>query len=48
MEVCSAMSSWTRSGSRCSALRGFTQALRSVPLTNDVEPFSTFRPYRGD
>lgn len=29
-------------------LRGFTQALRSVPLTNDVEPFSTFRPYRGD
>ena len=29
-------------------LRGFTQALRSIPLTNDVEPFSTFRPYRGD
>ena len=29
-------------------LSGFTQALRSVPLTNDVEPFSTFRPYRGD
>lgn len=29
-------------------LRGFAQALRSVPLTNDVEPFSTFRPYRGD
>lgn len=28
-------------------LSGFTQALRSVPLTNDVEPFSTFRPYRG-
>ena len=29
-------------------LSGFTQALRSVPLTNDVEPFSTFKPYRGD
>ena len=29
-------------------LGGFAQALRSVPLTNDVEPFSTFRPYRGD
>lgn len=29
-------------------LRGFTQALRSIPLTNDIEPFSTFRPYRGD
>ena len=29
-------------------LRGFTQALRSVPLSNDIEPFSTFRPYRGD
>ena len=28
-------------------LSGFTQALRSVPLTNDIEPFSTFRPYRG-
>ena len=29
-------------------LKGFTQALRSVPLSNDIEPFSTFRPYRGD
>ena len=29
-------------------LRGFSQALRSVPLTNDIEPFSIFRPYRGD
>jgi hypothetical protein len=29
-------------------LRGFTQPLRSVRLTNDIEPFSTFRPYRGD
>ena len=29
-------------------LRGFTQPLRSVPLTNDIEPFSTFTPYRGD
>ncbi len=27
---------------------GFTRALRSVPLTNDIEPFSTFKPYRGD
>ena len=23
------------------------QALRAVKLTNDVEPFSTFRPWRG-
>ena len=30
------------------SLRSFTEALRSVPLTNDIEPFSTFRPYRGD
>ena len=29
-------------------LSGFTQPLRSVKLTNDIEPFSTFRPYRGD
>ena len=29
-------------------LRSFTQPLRSVRLTNDIEPFSTFRPYRGD
>ena len=29
-------------------LSGFTQALRAVPLSNDIEPFSTFRPYRGD
>ena len=24
------------------------QALRAVPLTNDVEPFSRFEPYRGE
>ena len=24
------------------------RALRAVRLTNDVEPFSTFRPWRGD
>ena len=29
-------------------LRSFTQPLRSIRLTNDIEPFSTFRPYRGD
>ncbi len=29
-------------------LSGFTQALRAVPLTNDIEPFATFRPYRSD
>ena len=29
-------------------MSSFTQPLRSVRLTNDIEPFSTFRPYRGD
>ena len=29
-------------------LRSFTQPLRSVRLTNDIEPFSTFRPFRGE
>ena len=29
-------------------MRNFTQPLRSIRLTNDIEPFSTFRPYRGD
>ena len=24
------------------------RSLRAVPLANDVEPFSTFRPYRGE
>ena len=24
------------------------QALRAFKLTNDVEPFANFRPYRGD
>ena len=24
------------------------QALRAVKLTNDVEPFSSFKPYRGE
>ena len=28
-------------------MRNFTQPLRSIRLTNDIEPFSTFRPYRG-
>ena len=29
-------------------MRNFTQPLRSIRLTNDIEPFSTFRPYRSD
>ena len=29
-------------------MRNFTQPLRSIRLTNDIEPFSTFKPYRGD
>ena len=29
-------------------MSNFTQPLRSIRLTNDVEPFSMFRPYRGD
>ena len=29
-------------------LRSFTRPLRSVRLTNDIEPFSTFRPFRGE
>ncbi|MYC28790.1 MAG: hypothetical protein F4X65_01705 [Chloroflexi bacterium] len=28
--------------------RDVFQALRAVKLTNDVEPFSSFMPYRGD
>jgi hypothetical protein len=30
------------------SMRNFTQPLRSIRLTNDIEPFSTFKPYRGD
>ena len=30
------------------ALREYTDPLRSARLTNDVEPFSVFKPYRGD
>lgn len=29
------------------AMRAYTEPLRAARLTNDVEPFSTFRPYRG-
>ena len=29
-------------------LSDLTQPLRSARLTNDVEPFSTFRPFRSD
>ena len=29
-------------------MRNFTQPLRSIRLTNDIEPFSAFRPYRSD
>ena len=29
-------------------MSNFTQPLRSIRLTNDIEPFSMFRPYRGD
>lgn len=29
------------------AMRAYTGPLRAARLTNDVEPFSTFRPYRG-
>ena len=28
--------------------RDVFQALRALKLTNDVEPFSSFKPYRGD
>ena len=30
------------------ALRAYTEPLRAARLTNDVEPFSVFKPYRGD
>lgn len=29
-------------------LSGFFTPLRAVRLTNDIEPFSTFKPYRSD
>ena len=29
-------------------LSTFFEPMRSVRLTNDVEPFSTFKPYRSD
>ena len=29
------------------ALREYTDPLRAARLTNDVEPFSVFKPYRG-
>ena len=29
-------------------MRSFTQPLRNTKLTNDIEPFSTFHPYRAD
>ena len=29
-------------------LSGFFQPMRAVRLTNDVEPFLTFKPYRSD
>ena len=29
------------------ALREYTEPLRAARLTNDIEPFSTFKPYRG-
>ncbi len=28
--------------------RDVFRALRAIRLTNDVEPFSSFKPYRGD
>lgn len=29
-------------------LRDVFQPMRAIRLTNDVEPFSNFRPFRGD
>ena len=29
-------------------LSGFFKPIREIRLTNDVEPFSTFKPYRSD
>ena len=29
-------------------LSSFFEPIRAVRLTNDVEPFSTFKPYRSD
>ena len=29
-------------------LREVVRPLRSIGLTNDVEPFATFRPFRGE
>lgn len=29
-------------------LSGFFAPMRAVQLTNDIEPFSTFKPYRSD
>ena len=29
-------------------LRDVVRPLRSIRLTNDVEPFATFKPFRGD
>ena len=29
-------------------LRDVFRPLRSIRLTNDVEPFATFKPFRGD
>ena len=29
-------------------LSGFFAPMRDIRLTNDIEPFSTFKPYRSD
>ena len=29
-------------------LAGFFAPMRDIRLTNDIEPFSTFKPYRND
>lgn len=29
-------------------MSGFFKPMRDIRLTNDVEPFSTFKPYRSD
>lgn len=29
-------------------MSGFFKPMRDIPLTNDVEPFSAFKPYRSD
>ncbi len=29
-------------------MSGFFRPMREIRLTNDVEPFSTFKPYRSD